>query len=127
MSKEKLIIVLRWIGVLPCAVLASLSAYLLIFLFSRLLVNTDSWMAVYILPLTCSYISGFGFMTVGILLAPSHTRIVALILSAMLLILLRMGVMLVFSSKEYLEFAQYVTAVAGSTIAYLSLREAVEG
>jgi hypothetical protein len=127
MSKEKLIIVLRWIGVLPCALLASLSAYLLMFLFSWLSLNTDSWLIVYILPLICAYISGFAFMTVGILLAPSHTRIVALILTAMLLVILRMELMPVFSSKEYLEFARFIITVAGSTIAYFSLRDAVEG
>ena len=127
MSKEKLIIVLRWIGVLPCALLASLSAYLLMFLFSRLSLNTDSWLIVYILPLICSYISGFAFMTVGILLAPSHTRIVALILTATLLVILRMEIIPVFSSKEYLEFTRFITTVAGSTIAYFSLRDAVEG
>ena len=127
MNKEKLIIALRWIGVLPCALLASLSAYLLMFLFSRLSLNTDSWLIVYILPLICSYISGFAFMTVGILLAPSYTRIVALILTVTLLVILRTGIMPVFPSKEYLEFTQFVITVAGSTIAYFSLRDAVEG
>jgi len=66
-------------------------------------------------------------MTVGILVAPSHVRIVAIILSAILLIILRMGIMPVFSSKEYLELMRYVITVAGSTIAWFSLKGVVGG
>ena len=127
MSRAKLINVLRWIGIVPCAFLALSLAYLLIFVFSRFLINTDSWMMVCILPLVCSYISGFAYMTVGILVAPSHVRIVAIILSAILLIILRMGIMPVFSSKEYLELMRYVITVAGSTIAWFSLKGVVGG
>ena len=127
MSKEKLIIALRWIGILPCALLASLSGDLLIFLFSWLSLHTDSWMIDYVLPLICFYISGFAFMTVGILMAPSQTRLVALLLTAMLLIILRIGIIPVLSSKIYPEFTQYVVTVVGSTFAYFSLRGAVEG
>lgn len=127
MSKEKMILTLRWIGILPCALLASLSGYFLIFLFSRLSLSTDSWLTGYILPLICFYISGFAFMTVGILLAPSQTRLVALLLTAMLLIILRIGIIPVLSSKIYPEFTQYVVTVVGSTFAYFSLRGAVEG
>ena len=120
-------IVLRWMGALPCAWLASLSAYILMFLFSGFSVIKDSWLIIYILPLICSYISGFTFMTVGILLAPSHTRIVALILTALLLIILKIGMLPVLSVKESIALTQYVINVAGSTIAYFSLRDAVEG
>lgn len=127
MSRAKLSVVLRWIGVLPCAFLALLLAYLLMFIFSQFPFNAGSWMMVYILPVICAYISGFAYMTVGILVAPSYTRIVAIILSAILLIILRIEIMPVFSSKEYLDPIRDITTVAGSTIAYFSLRDVVEG
>ena len=127
MSRAKLIVILRWIGILPCAFLALLLAYLLMFIFSQFPLNAGSWMMVYILPVICAYISGFAYMTVGILVAPSHARIVAIILSAILLIIFRMEIMSVFSSKEYLELVRYITTVAGSTIAWFSLKDVVEG
>jgi hypothetical protein len=126
MNREKFIIVLRWIGILPCAVLALLLSYLLISLFNRLPVNTDSWIVVYILPLICAYISGFAYMTVGILIAPSRTRTVAIILSGILLIVLGIGVTSVMPSKQYFELIKYASAVIGSNIAYFSLKDAVE-
>jgi len=127
MSRAKLIVILRWIGILPCAFLALLLAYLLMFIFSQFPLNAGSWMMVYILPVICAYISGFAYMTVGILVAPSHGRIVAIILSAILLIIFRMEIMSVFSSQEYLELVRYITTVAGSTIAWFSLKDVVEG
>ena len=124
--RERLVIILRWIGVVPCALLALLLPYLLSSLFNWLPVNTASWVMVYILPLICAYISGFVFMTVGILIAPSHVRIVALILSGILLIFLGSGIASAVSSKQYFELIKYASAVIGSNIAYFSLKDAVE-
>ena len=126
MSREKLTFILRWIGILPCALLALSLSYLLISLFNRLSVNTDSWILVYILPLIGAYISGFAYMTVGILVAPSRIRTVALILSGILLIILGSGIASAISSKQYFELIKYASTVIGSNIAYFSLKDAVE-
>jgi len=88
-------VVLRWVAVLPAALLAACLAYALIKLlnggFAAFDPQYSSSFYFILLEIGCNYVNGFAFVFVGVYVAPSHKKQVALALAVI-------GILIVGSS-----------------------------
>jgi hypothetical protein len=125
--KTTVINILRWIAIIPAALLSYFLGYALykvIFWISdRLYSHEDGWMALYITPAIAAGAAGYFFITSGHWLAPMHKRYAAL--GLLIIISMIMGIA-VFTGAIYgqvMGIVESVASVVGAVIGYIQCLE----
>lgn len=119
---------LRWIAVLPAAILSYLIAYnllRLLNLFNNLFDgrSNEGWYSLYIIPVIAAGAAGYCFVAWGSFVAPSHRKHTGIIL-LILIALLTGGALLVEISKtRAMGIIELVGSIVGAVIAYFSIEE----
>lgn len=121
--KAKAITILRWIGILPCAVAAYLIVYYIVYYVQRFYSDANSWNMVYVTPIIASMGGGLAFMVYGVKVTPFHRNAVALILFVLILLIDGAAMFLSLHNKEYLEIISVVASVIGSIIGYILCKD----
>jgi hypothetical protein len=127
--KDKAVIVGRWIAVLPAAVLANILGFIVLKFahahafedaFCGLLKN--AWVeniAVFI----ASYLSGIIFATAGAYTAPAHRKIVAGVLTSIMILMLGVAIAIAILSGNWVNVVNMAASVAGGVTATAEMKE----
>lgn len=117
--KRTLISTLRWLTVLPCAIIASCVAYLFFKYAQTFFVDENSKYAIYVVPVVASLISGVALVYAGVWCAPDFKKQTALVLLVLYCLIMGYGTVLKMIDREYLDFARYVASIVGVVIGYV--------
>jgi hypothetical protein len=118
------VVVLRWLAVLPAAVIASIVGHWLVVGINRLSmamvgVNPDSLLASIFIFLVGSVVTGAGFVYVGTYVAPAHERAVAFVLAAIFILLAGAVLLVLLERGDLVALLQVsVAAFSAGVIAY---------
>ena len=125
---------LRWVGVLPCSILAYLLAYALIKLFNwfQTLFGVDkddaAWFNNIAGPAFASGMAGYVFVVVGTYLAPMYKKNTGLILMILLALLSGVGIFAAIINKHYVtSIIESVAQLVGAVVAYKEIEKKENG
>lgn len=121
--KQKLIVIIRWIGVLPCAIIACALAYLLANICQSFYADEKSKYAIYVIPVASSLVSGLAFLYSGVITAPAYRKYVALILMVLLCVSSVIGGVLNVVDGEYFKLFKAIAALVGVVLAYFMFQD----
>lgn len=123
--KEKTIIVLRWVSVLPAAVIAYLLSYWLLLILNwlsvRLYFSSDSdggWMSLYVWPVIAYGVAGYYFVSFGSYAAPSNKNTVKLILMILATLISGASLVWLIRMQQYGEIVGAIAQIVGAVIAF---------
>jgi hypothetical protein len=116
---------LRWIGVLPCAIIACVVSYLIVQYVYSFLQDSDSWAVLYVIPIICSCLSGAIFILAGVYIAPSYRSNVAGVLLIIALLLAGATIYVDILHRDYFELIKLIASMLGSILAYVLDKEGV--
>ncbi|MBN9385865.1 MAG: hypothetical protein J0H74_34235 [Chitinophagaceae bacterium] len=109
---------LRWVGVLPGAVLGSGLIYLLIYYPQCFVFGEHSLYGTYIVPYQSSIASGIAFTYCGTAIAPSLKKPTSIALVVLALLLVGIGMVENLKEQEYADFAKEMAAAVGVLLGY---------
>lgn len=121
--------ILRWIAVLPAAILSFYVAFTVFVLLERFFVGYyigstgDSWISLYVIPLIASYISSALFIVVGVYVAPSYKKITGLILLVLFCMFDGMCLLRLFEEFKIQLLLQIVGQSAGVVMGFIALKD----
>ena len=121
---------LRWIGVLPCSVIAYFIAYNLIRLFNWIetIIGIDKddvwWFNNFTGPALATGVAGYAFVKAGVSLAPTHKKDASLILLILLALLSGIGIFVSIINKRYMPgILECVAQLIGTVIAFKEIEK----
>src|SRR5689334_1500907 len=126
MKKETVLTWLRWIGILPCSLLASVIVYLLYYYSSSFFADPNSGYTVYVAPIIASLVSGIAFIQAGKYIAPGFKKQVSFTLLCIVLLLSGAGIFLDIANKEYFQVLKLIASLAGTIIGFFMPLEGEE-
>lgn len=109
---------LRWIAVLPAALLASVIAYLFVFYTQRFFMDANSGYAIYVLPCESAAFSGGALVYYGAWVAPTYKKTTALVLLILSAVIMGAGIFMTIIQREYLMMAKDISCLLGAIIGY---------
>lgn len=112
------IITLRWIGVLPSALVASILAYVLIYYCQHWYFGDDSLYGEYVVPCQASLGSGVAFTVYGTKMAPSYKKETAITIIVLILLLMGAGMFLAILQHKWFSLVKDIVCVIGVIIGY---------
>ena len=116
---------LKWIGVLPAGVAASILVYwiwrLIHLLTASRYIEPDSWLNIIFMELMSSGLMGAAFVYVGVWLAPTKKEIVSYVLSGLNLVLSGMSLFATFLTIEYFSLIAIVALCVGAIATTVSI------
>lgn len=116
---KNFIIALKWIFILPVAILGAIAIYFITNFCQVFLVNPESFYAHYIIPMISSFSFGISFVYFGIQIAPSHKQRVSL--SFLIMGCICAGISMCFNglTKHYFEMTKDILCVVGIIAGYI--------
>ena len=128
--KEKAIIILRWVGILPVACIVYVVGYFLLmainWLTVKFYIDSDGdggWMNLYVWPVIATGAAGYYFVIAGAMLAPNNKKSVALILLIIICVLSGAAFLGVAITRSYSVIFAGIAQIVGAIIAYQSNEE----
>ena len=116
--KEKSIYALRWLAILPAAVVIYLGAYY-IFAGLGLFSPYSSWLDRYVYPAAAGGIAGYAFVKTAYMIAPA-SKMVAALVSAILMVVIMIGLLILgFPQRVGLGVLVVIASAVGSIIGYI--------
>lgn len=111
---------IRWIGILPVAILAYVLSYLFFQFAYSLFADNDSLFEKYLIAIISSATSGFIYILAGSFVAPSNKITVSLTLLILVLLLAGVEIFIDIFNKRYFELFELVVSLIGSTAGYFA-------
>lgn len=120
---------IRWIALLPLSIISLLLVFSLFSLINYLSAkfyfgnNSDSWMVLYIYPITSSYLSGAAYILTGEVVAPSFKRNSCIILLVILSIILGVSFVGTIAKQEYKVLINGAAQLIGALVTFINLKK----
>lgn len=114
---------LRWIGIIPSAIVMSCIVYLIILYINRFYSDPESWNMLYVAPLIASFGSGVGFIGAAKYIAPSYKDRVSIMLLMLILVCTGFELFLVIENQDYFHFSKYVLSALGAILGHFIYKE----
>ncbi|RYE57173.1 MAG: hypothetical protein EOP48_06400 [Sphingobacteriales bacterium] len=118
---------LRWVGILPCAVVCYLIAFFSVKLYDFIFLRAEAGdinLLHLIVPGLASGIAGYFFVYIGTAIAPNYRKIVALILMIIAVLVSGMGAfILIIYRFDWQVLLETLGQVVGAAIAFYVLLE----
>jgi hypothetical protein len=121
--KKTLVIILRWIAVLPAAIIASCIAYLFVNYSQLFFVDEASKYAIYVVPVSSSFASGIALIHGGAWVAPSFKKQTALVLLIICCLVMVVGIYTTLRESRYLDFAKDIASIIGAFFGFTTSKE----
>lgn len=117
--KQNLITILRWIGVLPMAIIGNFLVFWIFYYTQSFYHDENSKYVIYFVPVLSSFFSGIAIISAGVMTAPAHKKITGLVLLVVVTLLMGFSTFYNLIERNYLEFIKDISSVIGSTVAFL--------
>lgn len=115
---KNLIIILRWIAVLPTMIIANIITSLIVDFCIRFWGDPDSYSVLYYSPVAGALFSSIASVTVSASVAPKYKKTVAFIIMILLTLLGGIGIFLNFINHNYFELIKTIFSIAGCILGY---------
>ncbi|MBN8577400.1 MAG: hypothetical protein J0L66_10690 [Cytophagales bacterium] len=118
--------VILWVSVLPAAILGMMLAYglwrILHYISAARFIDTDSWLNTVFTDIMSNFIAGAAFVYIGSRVAPTDRKIVAIVLTGLLLVVSGSSLFIVnFMTKDYASNVGIICGNIGSIICCMSI------
>lgn len=119
---------LRWLGVLPVAIIAYLIAYNLLRLLSLLgnLLEGNSpngWYNLYIVPVIAAGVAGYAYINSGVSIAPLYKKETGLILVVLMALITGAALLIELGHTRIMGILELSASLVGTVIGYFSSNE----